>query len=121
MSTVDANKNRKPKSYDESDVPNVLRAPVSLSKDYDVPREPIMDGTGPHGRGMGPGKGTGPCSDPVKAILVCPDCDTEAPFNLVPPPGVPVGRRVLCCASCGSDIKFPKLSRSASDGKYRIV
>jgi hypothetical protein len=53
-------------------------------------------------------------------ILICPDCGTEGPFNMTPPPGVPMESRQLRCAKCLTRIPFKGLVRTAS-GRYKLA
>lgn len=53
-------------------------------------------------------------------ILVCPNCETEGPFNMNPPPGIPMEARKLKCAKCQTIIPYKAISKTAS-GKYMIV
>lgn len=77
------------------------------------------------------GQGTpGPVSEEVSmpgeggqgliTILVCPDCGTEGPFNMTPPPGIPMEARTLRCASCKAKIPFKGIVKTAS-GKYMVA
>jgi hypothetical protein len=53
------------------------------------------------------------------AILVCPDCGTEGPFDLNPPPGIKPEGRKLKCARCKTIIPLNMISKTASN-KYTL-
>lgn len=92
-------KKRGPLEYDKKDIPKVTNSPLRMRKDYCAPVEEPPETVG---------------------VLVCPGCGREAPFNLVPPPGVAFRNRTLKC-SCGENVFFPSINRCASDGKYRVL
>jgi hypothetical protein len=52
-------------------------------------------------------------------ILVCPDCGTEGPFDLNPPPGINPEGRKLKCARCKTIIPLNMISKTASN-KYTV-
>lgn len=52
-------------------------------------------------------------------ILVCPDCGTEGPFDLNPPPGINPEGRKLKCARCKTIIPLNMISKTASN-KYTL-
>jgi hypothetical protein len=132
---------RKPKDYDEKDIPKVLKGPISplgIRKDYgeaeaDMLKElpntppPVVQVPIDYDSGC-------PCQEcqdqavsPVTeetcpseeevSILVCPNCGTEGPFQPKPPEGVPLEVRSLKCAKCKTSIKFNSIVKTAS-GKY---
>jgi hypothetical protein len=53
-------------------------------------------------------------------ILICPDCGNEGPFNMTPPPGIPMEARRFKCAKCQTIIPYKAISKTAS-GKYTVV
>lgn len=118
----DQKEDRKPKDYDEEDVPKVLKGPVEPeTKDYDAPiiiRGPLMRGTGPHGRGMGPGMGTGPC---MQRMLICPACGQQAPFGFDEMPSdVPFSKLSALCHKCGGTVRLSDIGLT-KDGNYSVM
>lgn len=129
---------RKP-DYDEKEVPKVLKGPVNrdgpvvvMRKNYDAPivPGPLLDGLGPHGRGMGPGGGRGPCMVPPEPIvespagvpmmlLECPQCGQQAPFEFKLPEGIPLNKLMLQCHDCGEKIAFGSIMNRGS-GLYAV-
>jgi len=55
----------------------------------------------------------------VITILVCPDCGTEGPFDMEPPPGTKPETRKLKCARCKTIIPLNLISKTASN-KYEV-
>ena len=55
----------------------------------------------------------------VITILVCPDCGTEGPFDMEPPPGIKPETRKLKCARCKTTIPLNLISKTASN-KYEV-
>lgn len=118
----DQKEDRKPQDYDEEDVPKVLKGPVLPEhKSYDAPiiiPGPLMRGTGPHGRGMGPGMGMGPCMQPM---LICPTCGQRAPFGFDELPSeVPLSKLAAMCHQCGEKIKIGDIGLT-KEGDYSFM
>ena len=157
------NEDRKPKDYDEVDVPKVLKGPVpSLQplrsrKDYgegegegsmlkEIPlmdlsealeekkSEPVMEPLTLPSMDYDDEpcepctckEEVPPLSEEVTmpngkiTILVCPECNNEGPFNIEPPPGMPIETRTLKCAKCSTVVVFKGLMKTAS-GKYVVA
>jgi hypothetical protein len=55
----------------------------------------------------------------IVTILVCPDCGTEGPFDMDPPPGIDPLKRKLKCAYCKTIIPLNMISKTASN-KYEV-
>lgn len=126
-------KDRKP-DYDEKEIPKVLEGPVSplsLRKDYDAPGCGCMNPEPGMVKEIEPIEDMPEVPETIEmpeaipeepmAILVCPDCESEAPFKLTPPPGIPMGQRTFHCRRCGSSVSFPNIGKDASSGKYRVI
>lgn len=119
----DQKEDRKPKDYDEEDVPKVLKGPVvpDKPKDYDAPiiiRGPLMDMAGPHGRGKGPGMGMGPC---MQRMLICPTCGQRAPFGFDELPSeVPISKLAAMCHQCGEKVKIGDIGLT-KEGDYSFM
>jgi hypothetical protein len=60
-----------------------------------------------------------PSDEGIVTILVCPDCGTEGPFDMNPPPGIDPLKRKLKCARCKTIIPLNTISKTASN-KYEV-
>lgn len=99
-----------------------------LKKDYDAPPScgcldlpaPPMPPMAPHPVGEEVVMPTSDEDGGFMTILICPSCDNEGPFNMAPPPGIPMEARKLKCAKCQTIIPYKAISKTAS-GKYTVV
>lgn len=98
---------RKPKDYDESEVPKIQGSPLSLRRDYGV------EGCGEAVELSNPLQ--------VPTVLICPECAEEAPIALEPPAGVMLSKLAFECPACKHKIPWMGIAKSASDGKFRLV
>lgn len=105
-----------------------MQSPDTLIKDYDtmppcgclkntLPQIPPMDAPQEVSEEV-----VMPSSDDdegIVTILVCPDCGTEGPFDMNPPPGIDPLKRKLKCAKCQTIIPLNMVSKTASN-KYEL-